>query len=91
MNFHEFCTKQYTFNDLMKKIPGARTGRKARIDEVVIDGCDLCKHNYEKKEISFMPPTHRCNARIDNRGDDKIIFDPLNIPLDCPWILPEES
>jgi hypothetical protein len=71
--------------DLMKKIPGTRTGYQAIVNGTIICGCNECSHNYEKKEVPFLPATHRCNAVLDNHFNDMIIFDPQNIPEKCPF------
>jgi hypothetical protein len=76
---------------LIPKIPFARTGFKACVNGKIIHGCGECGiedggHNYAKKPFRFaLVPTHYCDARIDDHAQDVIIFDPLNIPADCPF------
>jgi hypothetical protein len=76
----------------VSEIPLVRTGGFSLVDGVVIDGCDLCSHNYSRKASRFLPiPTHYCNSRIDDKANDKVIYDPLNIPADCPFRLKPEQ
>jgi hypothetical protein len=73
------------FDVLLNKIPKARTGYQALIDDVLICGCNECRHNLETPLVSWLPPPHVCDARINDHGNFVAILDPHNIPSDCPF------
>jgi hypothetical protein len=77
-------------NWILDHIPHARTRYKAIVDgEKIIDGCYACRHNIAKKEKPYFPEIHRCDADIDNGGNFRVLFDPMNIPEFCPFMATE--
>lgn len=77
--------------DFIRKLQ--RHNYTAFVDGKIIKGCGDCPCNTETfQEIPFFKnalpiPTHRCNARIDSRGEFEVIFDPFNVPYNCPHIV----
>lgn len=68
-----------------------RTGLKAMYNGKVITGCSECGDNIKQKGLIAIAPIHRCRLRIGTDGQNEIIWDPYNIPTDCPYALIEEQ
>ena len=63
-----------------------RTGYKALINGMIINGCGLgCDFNKEMKLLPYAPMAHYCTAMFDPAGNPKVIYDPYDVPAFCPF------
>lgn len=57
-----------------------------------IRGCGDCGNNDAFPGVLPYIPTHKCILRSDGAGGFAIIYDPFNIPEDCPLkVVPVEA
>ena len=75
---------------VLAKTIAHRTGLKAEYNGIVIDGCDQCGENREEEGPLPGIPVHRCKVRLGIDGKNALIWDPGNIPFDCPYAIGEK-
>lgn len=72
-----------SLSDLARAIVQKRTNNIAVFDGKEITGCGDCGNNVLIPGVFAFAPTHKCIIS-ESGGELKIIYDPFNIPDDCP-------
>lgn len=78
------------FKNLTDAILQKRTGYKALYNGVEIQGCSECGNNKEFPGIIPRVPIHKCIVTSNDKEELLTIFDPYNIPPECPLKLTGE-
>lgn len=84
MSYENSGDSMSLFKNLKDAIIQKRTGRKALYNGMEIWGCSECGNNKEFPGLIPWVPTHKCIVTSSDKEELLTIFDPFNIPPECP-------